>query len=41
MEITAATQVTITMNTLALVASGILLMELHCADFSLRGLTED
>jgi hypothetical protein len=36
---TAATQITITANTLALVASPILLMELHCADVSLRGLT--
>jgi hypothetical protein len=36
-------QITITENilTLALVASWIPMMELHCADVSLRGLTED
>jgi hypothetical protein len=33
----AATQVAISANTLALVASQIMLMELHCADVSLRG----
>jgi hypothetical protein len=34
---TAATQATITMSTLALLASQIPLTELHCADVSLRG----
>jgi hypothetical protein len=36
---TAATQDTIEMSTLALLASWILLTELHCTDVSLRGLT--
>jgi hypothetical protein len=46
MEITTATQVTITMSTLALVASRIPLTELHCTDLtyhfddSLRALTD-
>jgi hypothetical protein len=35
---TAAIQVTITETTIVLVASRILLMELHCDDVSLRGL---
>jgi hypothetical protein len=37
----AATQVTITMITIALVASRIPLTELHLADVSLRGLTDE
>jgi hypothetical protein len=41
MELTAATQVTITMSIIALVASQIPLTELHCADVSLRGLTDE
>jgi hypothetical protein len=41
MEIIAATQVTITETTIALVASRIPLTELHCADVSLRGLTAE
>jgi hypothetical protein len=39
MEITTATQVIITMSTIALVAPWIPLTELYCADVSLRGLT--
>jgi hypothetical protein len=35
------TQITITANTLALVASQIPLTELHCVDVSLRGLTAE
>jgi hypothetical protein len=35
------TQITITVNTLALVASQISLTELHCVDVSLRGLTAE
>jgi hypothetical protein len=38
---TAATQVTITMNTIALSASQIPLTELHWTDVSLRGLTDE
>jgi hypothetical protein len=41
MAITAAIQVTITETTIALVASRIALTELHCADVSLRGLTDE
>jgi hypothetical protein len=38
---TAATQVTITVYTKALLASQIPLTELYCADVSLRGLTDE
>jgi hypothetical protein len=38
---TAATKVTITMNTIALVASQIALTELYCTDVSLPGLTAE
>jgi hypothetical protein len=41
MEITATTQVTITMSTIALVTSQIPLTELHCADVSFRGITDE
>jgi hypothetical protein len=41
MEITATTQIAITANTLALVASQITLTELHCTDISLQGLTDE
>jgi hypothetical protein len=40
-RVTAATQVTITVITIALVASQIQLTELYCADVSLRRLTDE
>jgi hypothetical protein len=41
MDIYNYTQVTIMVNTLALVASWIPLTELQCADVSLQGLTDE
>jgi hypothetical protein len=38
---TATTQITIMVNTVALVASGIVLSELHCTDVSLRRVTDE